>query len=245
MREDVIVVGAGVWGAASVDAAMMAGRSVLWVSDDDEEHPTAASADIARIVRAAYSDAAYRELAQKCLAAFKTDPRYSKYFHLSGWFLVQDERQAKCGSISGGTERVSIEEFRQKFPAASVDDRLLITRTEDVGWVEANNLLQESMRATNTEGRVQTRKATVTSLILDGSSCRGVRLKTEDVLGNMVILATGWRVNGFLASHNFPVLDYQVVGVPVLGIRLTDEQYSKYRDMPILCHAGKGNSAFP
>ncbi|KAK4118362.1 hypothetical protein N657DRAFT_583736, partial [Parathielavia appendiculata] len=83
---DVIVVGAGIWGAASVDACKNAGRSVLWVYDDDDvERPTAASVDLARIVRAEYSDPAYRMLAKGCLEAFKTEPRYSMYFHQSGW----------------------------------------------------------------------------------------------------------------------------------------------------------------
>ncbi|KAH6627122.1 hypothetical protein B0J18DRAFT_160395 [Chaetomium sp. MPI-SDFR-AT-0129] len=41
------------------------------------------------------------------------------------------------------------------------------------------------------------------------------------------------------ARGTAPLLDYQVVGVPVLGIQLTEDQYSKYRDMPILCQPGK------
>lgn len=238
MGPDVIVVGAGIWGAASVEAFEKAGRSVLWIYDDDEEHPTAASTDITRIVRAEYSDPAYRKLAEECFEAFKTGDPYSRYFHHSGWFLVQDEDQARYGSIPGGTRRVSVEEFRQKFPAANVQGGLLITTTQNVGWVEANNL-QQAMIA---ESRVEKRRGTVTSLILDGPCCRGVRLGTEDVPGKTVVLATGWRANSLLASHNLPPVDYQIVGVPVLGIQLSEEQYLKYRDMLILCQPGKGKS---
>ncbi|KAK3367732.1 FAD dependent oxidoreductase [Podospora didyma] len=233
---DVIVVGAGVWGAASVEAYEKAGRSVIWIDDNDDEHPTAASADIARIIRAEYSDPAYRKLAEESLQSFKTQEPYSKYFHQTGWFLIQDEQQARHGSIPSGTEDVAVEEFRRKFSAANVDDNLFITRTENVGWVEANNLQQ----ALNAEIRVKKRRGTVTDLIFDGRFCRGVRLGTEDILGEAVVLATGWRTNRLLASHNLAQVDYQVVGVPVLGIQLTDEQYMKYRDMPILCQPGRG-----
>lgn len=232
----VIVVGAGVWGAASVEACQKAGRPVIWIDDNDDEHPTAASADLARIIRAEYADPAYRQLADQALQAFKAEAIYSDYFHLTGWFLLQDEHQARHGSIPSGTENVSVEEFRRKFPAADVDDNLLITRTGNVGWVEANNLQQ----ALNAKIRVQKRKGTVTELIFDGGICRGVKLGTEEVVGELVVLATGWRTNDLLASQNLEKLDYQVVGVPVLGIQLSEEQYNKYRDMQILCQPGKG-----
>lgn len=238
---DVIIVGAGVWGAASVEAYEKTGRSVIWIDDNDDEHPAAASADIARIIRAEYSDSAYRKLAGKSLQAFKTQEPYSTYFHQSGWFLVEDGQQARHGSIPGGAESVSIEEFRRKFSAANVEDDLLVTGTENVGWVEANIL----QRALSAESQIKKRKGTVTSLILDGPSCRGVRLGTEDVLGETVILATGWRTNTLLAACNLARADYQIAGVPVLGIQLTDEQYMKYVDMPIICQPGKGMRRTP
>jgi sarcosine oxidase / L-pipecolate oxidase len=238
MVSDIVVVGAGIWGAASVEAYTKAGRSVIWIDDDDDQHPTAASADITRIIRAEYSDPTYRRLAEQSLQAFKTQEPYSKYFHQTGWFLVQDKQKAQYGSIPSGTENVTIEEFRQIFPAANIEDNLFITKTENVGWVEANNLLQ----VLNTRICVKKRTGTVTDLIFDGSFCRGVRLGTEEALGDTVILAAGWRTNSLLTSHNLAQIDYQMVGVPVLGIQLNYEQYLKYLDMPILCQPGRGMS---
>ena len=159
----------------SVEAYEKAGRSVTWIDDDDEEHPTAASADITRIIRAEYSDHTYRNLAEKSLGAFKTRQPYSKYFHHTGWLLIQDEQQARHGSVPRGAKNVSVEEFRRKFPAANIDDDSIITRTENVGWVEANNLQQ----AINAEARAKKRR-----------------------LGEAVVLATGWRTNRLLAHHN-------------------------------------------
>lgn len=240
MIHDVVVVGAGIWGASAVEAYDRAGCSVAWISDDDPEHPTAASADIVRIVRAEYADPAYRQFAQTCLDAFQTEDPYRRYFHRSGWFLLQDEEQARRGSIPRGTERVSADEFQHVFPNAHVENNLLITRADNVGWVEANNL----QRALLAQSRVKPRRGTVTSLILEGAFCRGVRLgaKEEEVLGRTVILATGWRANELLATHNLLLVDCQIVGVPVLGVQLSEEQYSKYRKMPIICQPGKGKS---
>ncbi len=238
MIPSVIIVGGGVWGSASVEAFVKAGRSVVWIDDDDEDYmnSTAASADIARIIRAEYSDPAYRKLAEESLRVFQTQAPYNKYFHQTGWFLVQDDQQAQHGSIPSGTHRVSIEEFRQTVVAGHIDGDVIITKTSDVGWVEANNL-QKDLKASID---VEKRPGTVTGLIFEGPFCRGVRLGAEDVLGEMVILATGWRTNRLLALHRLAQVDYDVVGVPVLGIKLSDEQYMRYKDMPILCQPGRG-----
>jgi hypothetical protein len=94
------------------------------------------------------------------------------------------------------------------------------------------------------ESRVKVRKGTVTRLVLDDSGrFRGVELDTKEVLrGKNIMLATGWRANQLLASQNFRQVDYRVVSVPKLGIKLTDEQYAKYRDMPILVQQGRGKN---
>ena len=107
MAADAIVVGAGVWGAATVEAYQNSSRSVVWIDDNDNMRPTAASDDIARIIRPEYSDPEYRKLAERSLQEFKTQEPYSTYFHQTGWFLVQDG-QTRHGSIPSGTESVSI-----------------------------------------------------------------------------------------------------------------------------------------
>ncbi|OAA63331.1 FAD dependent oxidoreductase [Niveomyces insectorum RCEF 264] len=236
--QNVIIVGAGIWGSAAVEAFETSGRSVVWIDDNDDEHPTAASADVVRIIRAEYSDPAYRTLAGQAVEAFKTQAPYSAHFHKTGWFVVQSEQQARSGSISGGDQRVLVEEFRETFPAASIgdEDDVIITKTDNVGWAEANEL----QGALNRKLRTKKRKGTVTALIFEGPVCRGVRLGADVVLGEMVVLATGWQTNCLLASQNLPLVDYQIVGVPVLGIQLNDEDYQKYAHMPIICQPGKG-----
>jgi hypothetical protein len=156
--------------------------------------------------------------------------------------MVEDKQQAQHKSVPRGTLDVSVEDFMRSFPSAPPEElsALRITKTENVGWVEANKLQQ----ALHAESRVKIRKGTVTRLVLDDSGrFRGVELDTKEVLrGKNIMLATGWRANQLLASQNFRQVDYTVVGVPKLGIKLTDEQYAKYRDMPILVQQGRGKN---
>jgi glycine/D-amino acid oxidase-like deaminating enzyme len=238
---DTIVVGAGVWGAAAIEAHEKAGRSVAWIDDKHDEASTA-SADIVRIIRGEYSDSAYRALGEEAIGIFKTQKPYSDHYHHTGWFMVEDKQQGQHRSVPRGTLDVSAEEFMRSFPSAPPEklSTLRITKTGNVGWAEANKLQQ----ALHAASRVKVRKGTVSRLVLDDlGRFRGVELDTGEILrGKYVMLATGWRANQLLAPQNFRQVDCRVVGVPKLGIKLTDEQYAKYRDMPILVQQGRGKN---
>lgn len=238
---DTIVVGAGVWGAAAVEAHEKAGHSVAWI-DDKHDDASTASADVVRIIRGEYSDSAYRALGEEAINIFKTHKPYSEHYHHTGWFMVEDKPQGQHRSVPRGTLDVSVDDFMQSFTSASPEELsgLHITKTENVGWVEANKLQQ----ALHAESRIKVQKGTVTKLVLDDSGhVRGVELgKGEVIRGKSVMLAMGWRANQLLASQNLRQVDYSVVGVPKLGVKLTDEQYAKYRDMPILVQPGRGKN---
>lgn len=186
---------------------------MIWVDDE----AAAASDDVARIIRAEYADHAYRKLADRALDIFRTQNPYSIYFHEPGWFLLQKSQDTLDRSIPAGAEIVPVETFLRQFPGVNVSDSLIITKTTGVGWVEANHLHRALKDGHNTYRRK------VISLICSDTSCFGVKLGEEEIRGNMVILATGWRINGLLRSQNLPPMPYDIVGVAVLGVRLDEE----------------------
>lgn len=226
----VIVVGGGIWGASARQCFLDAGREVIWIDDATD----AASDDVARIIRAEYVDPGYRELAARSLQIFRRHEIYSTYFHESGWFLVQDSQDGPDRSIPNGPETVAIETFLQQFPDACVSESSTITKTSGVGWTEAGRLHQ-ALKA-----GAEIHHGTVTGLLCDGTACHGVKVGEQEFCADLVVLATGWRTNGLLRSHSLPLMPYEIVGAPALGVQLSEEQYAKYKDNLILCDPERG-----
>lgn len=81
-----IVVGAGVFGAATALELVQAGHSVtvLERSRDGFHGPDAASNDLNKIVRADYSDPFYRDLAKETISIWRRSPLLSRYYHETG-----------------------------------------------------------------------------------------------------------------------------------------------------------------
>lgn len=233
---DVIVVGGGIWGESVLESYRKTDQSVCIIYDHDELGQRAASDDVARIIRAEYSDPAYCELANRALEMYRTSEPYVKHYHEPGWFLIQEPTDQRYESIPAGKDQVSVDTFKSHFPAASLETQAIITTTSRVGWVEANDL-QKALRENCTSRRVFGK---VVSLLRREEACCGVRLDNMEILGSKVILATGWRTNELLRMSGLPTLQYDIVGAVVLGVRLNQEQFDNYKNKEIICDPGLG-----
>lgn len=239
MKFDVVIVGGGIWGESALECFQNAGKSVCLIYDHDHVKLRAASDDVARIIRAEYSDQAYRQLADRALEIFRTKDPYAKYFHEPGWFLIQDAGDKRYESIPATGDRISIETVMNQFPAADLCERAVVTTASRVGWVEASNL-QKALKENGCPGASDSICGKVTSLLRNETTCYGVRLEDREIHAGQVILATGWRTNELLRTSDLPTLAYDIVGAVVLGIQLNQEQYDKYKDNKIICDPGQG-----
>lgn len=234
---DIVVVGSGIWGDSARQCFQDAGKSVCLIYDHNDAEVHAASNDVARIIRAEYSDPTYRKAAKAALELFRTQAPYSKYYHEPGWFLIQDATDKRYESIPGSGDKVTIETVMSQFPKADINERSIITTTSGVGWVEANRL---QMDLKDNARPFYSIHGKVTGILFREEICYGVRVGDKEFRGSQVILATGWRTNELLQSAGLPTLQYQIVGAVILGIELNQAQYNKYKDNKIICDPGQG-----
>lgn len=239
---DVVVVGSGVWGESAREAFQRSGKSVCLIHDQNEVDHRAASDDVARIVRAEYSDQSYRRLAERAIQVYRTKHPYVEYYHEPGWYLFQDGKDERYESIPASDDHVSVETFLSQFPAAAVHENAIITTSSQVGWVEADDLQGALREADSSAVRI---RGKVTGLLRRKTACYGVQLEDEEVYGTQVVVAAGWRTNELLKAGNVPILPYDIVGAVVLGVQLNQEQYDRYKDKKIICDPGHGESTRP
>lgn len=237
---DAIVVGGGVFGTAVVEAFLdsTSHSSVLWIYDD----ANSASYNPQRIIRAEYGDDAYRNLAGEAIIAFRTDTQFKNHYTESGWFLVQDKQGLHDASIPQGQE--AVEDFLTKFPTTTLDENKQVTKASNVGWVRADKILQSKRDCLSKNSKIHQHTGTVTSITRQGAYHRVIS-GSEEYTGKTVVLATGWRTNNLLRSQGLPLIDYKVVGVPVLVIQLNDAQRKEHANKPIICDPHRGECPGP
>ncbi|KAJ6783277.1 hypothetical protein PWT90_10542 [Aphanocladium album] len=236
----VVVVGAGVFGIAAVQAYLLAGFRVIWISDEDQ---VAASSGECRIVRDAYVDPTHRQFAGQAIAAFKTESPYKSFYTEREWVVMQTEQQQQQQhqSISSDGEPMRLAVFENMFPGANLAAINSITRSPSIGVVAASELRRamvgEITRAHN--HRVTVIKAEVTDIVIENGLCKGIDLSEgSEICADEIILATGWKTNALLAKHDLKA-SYEVVGVTTLGIRPgAGQEYLLSK--PIICVPGEG-----
>ncbi|EPQ31355.1 uncharacterized protein PFL1_00690 [Pseudozyma flocculosa PF-1] len=102
-----LIVGAGVYGASTaLTLARLGYRSitVLDRSTDGFAAPDAASNDVNKIARSAYSAPLYRNLAKEALSQWRTDPTISRFYHEVGLVLHSGIAALNGDSASGITD---------------------------------------------------------------------------------------------------------------------------------------------
>jgi sarcosine oxidase/L-pipecolate oxidase len=201
-----------------------------------------ASEDIGKIIRAAYASPIYASLGREALAIWRTEKPYKDFFHASGWITAN----ALAGGISiseGG--RIGRGRFDEAFPDSRLEERYVISEDDDPGWVEASRCL-EAVRKMALDQGVEYYSGEAVELLWDGKRCTGVKMRDgREIRAENVLMATGAWTPGFLRRCGV-VADIQceIAGVTTVGVELDEEQYGKYRDMPILAVPGEGEYLF-
>lgn len=197
-----------------------------------------ASEDICKIIRAAYADDAYARLAGEAVGIWRTEEPYAEFFHACGWVVANALGGEIC--ITEG-KVIDRKRFEEVYPGSNLDDEYVISEDAESGWAEASRCLEAVLQMAVKQGIVY-RVGEAVGLSWQGSRCTGVKLRDgEEISAGNVVLATGpWTLDflhqcGITAS--FPC---KVAGVTPLGIKLDEEEYERYKDMPTLAVPGVG-----
>ncbi len=229
-RGDVVVIGAGVFGATAALELAVRGYSVTHVDRQADPHPDASSTDISKMIRMDYgSDVFYHELADAALDGWdrwNVDwPR--PLYHPEG-FLVLASGPMRPGGFEYESHRVLVERgytpdrldqaaLRARFPRWNADRYPDGYVTPRGGWAESGAVVAHLLTL-GREAGVAFVEDTFEALLTRESRIRGVRLRSGmELTAETVVVAAGawipallpW-LDGVLSCVAQPVLHFGV-----------------------------------
>ena len=251
--ESFLIVGAGVFGAST---ALHLSRhkpeaTITLMDRAPYPDPIAASYDVNKVVRADYEDLFYCKLGLRALDYWRNDPLWKPFYHQAGMATIVDEpgvaNQIKENfeklGVKNQAELLSPDEVRERFQGMYAESDY--TNIEEIfwnpesGWAEAAKALEATVKAA-VENGVRYIVESVTSLVRDGSTCRGVKTESgKEYNADSVILSTGAYTAQLLADSFPDEPDLQAgnrisaAGVCEAAIHLTEEQRERFKKTPV------------
>lgn len=274
MEPTILILGAGTFGTSTAYhlAHSYSDPSRITIIDRDPSPPsTAAAIDVNRIIRTDYAKALYCGLANEALHAWTWSLDLQRYFHKTGWLVLED---GEGGKASQGVREVFKERgFDQTadVEVGEVGSRWKGLEGSDLagfggayfnpeaGWVEAARATGNFMRVAEEKG-VRRVVGRVRELVLregGGGGLKGVRLEDgREVTADKVVLAAGaWTssllspVEDSLAIAERDRVERQARATAVVSAyyKLSSEEASclaRPKDMPIVVF-GKHGEVIP
>lgn len=226
---DIVVVGAGVFGATSAVELARRGWDVTLLDRASDPHPDASSTDISKMVRMDYgSDVFYHELAEAALEGWErwSDEWADPLYHADG-FLVLAAEGMRPGGFEFESHRVLTERGYRPVRVGGAELRKLHPKWNPEaypdgymsprgGWAQSGAVVEWLHREAESAG-VRLREGTVASL------ADGVRLDSGEVLRPHHVLACLGAWTPELVPETAPLLT--AVAQPVLhfGVEATEE----------------------
>lgn len=250
--QKVLIIGAGIFGASTA-LHLSKTRPELSITLLDKTQfpcPRAASYDINKIVRYAYSDLRYCRLAFKTYTAWCKEPLYKKYFHECGMLSILPYKGGantildnfrKLG-IRSDAQTISPEETRQRFHGVFKDADFSEVQEflwdPAAGWVDAADALSATIQAAVDNG-VEYVSSPVRKLLIENGSCSGVEMEGGSCRkADKILLASGADTAQILAESAPQDLSlhagdrFVAAAISVAKIKLNSEQLSKYKHVP-------------
>ncbi|KIW42941.1 uncharacterized protein PV06_06437 [Exophiala oligosperma] len=249
----IIIVGAGVFGAST--ALHLSRRypsyGITVFDRSPFPSPSAASTDISKIVRAAYSDLNYCRLAARSHDIWRNDRLLNKFYHEAGMLSIRPYKGGaramlenfKRLGINEDAKVVTPEEVKTMFNG--VFERANFNKVEEflwepnAGWAEAANALAAIMQAAVDNGVSYVSNAVSKLIVVEGRCCQGVELTDGSKhYASKVLLCAGADTARILAEsapqdpglHAGPRF---VAGAIIEAkVKLTSEQLERYKATP-------------
>ena len=209
----ILIIGAGTFGTSTAYhlAHTLPDPSLVTIVDRAASPPaTAAAIDVNRIVRTDYAKALYCGLANEALHGWFWSLDLQRYFHKTGWLVLEEKDDGEAGGKSKASEGV-----RRTFRERGFDQTRDVEVGEvggrwrelggselggfgggyfnpEAGWVEAAGATGNFMRVAEEKG-VRRVVGQVRELVWGGEGgLRGVRLEDgRELMADKVVLAAG------------------------------------------------------
>ncbi len=229
-----IVIGSGVIGAAAAATLAQRGKRVALLDQFAPPHTRGSSHGDGRIIRYAYPDALYVDLARHAYPLWQAwseragEPLYEI---TGGWdcvpvgssVLADIERALTTYAIP--YERLNSAESNRRFPQFHVDDDLAVIYQPDGGVAFADKTVRAFRRLAQRDGATLIDNLRVVSIEPDGVGVR-VASATGDVISAETAIIAGGSWTGHLLAHLAPGL------LPLAPIKVGWHMYGVVLDDP-------------
>ncbi len=263
-----VIIGAGVFGTSTALHLIRKypDASVILIDRNAYTAPTrvAASWDWNKVVRADYADLAYMRLALEARDIWKTDPLWAPFYHETGIFWVSREAFAAkvvanyaALGVTADLYSAPVDEARKEydglFEAGDYEGvrEVLVNKTS--GVADAKDVLTRVIEEAVGLGVTYVEAEVVALEFAEGErgGCMGVRTKSgQTITADKIILSTG-AFTAKLLADSAPERTELHAGTRIMAAAvaeavapLTDEQFRKYKDMPVAINhnpPGRGN----
>ncbi|KZV84125.1 FAD dependent oxidoreductase [Exidia glandulosa HHB12029] len=261
---NIVIVGAGCFGLSTAYHLQQRGYTNITLLERASSHPApdAASTDINKIVRSAYSDNFYCDFAREAIELWKDSKVWGDCYKESGVLvLAADVNFLGHTNVPLANERAAgapIRELRSgaeiaaAFPAsakaAAPEGRSGYFNPEG-GWADAQGSIRRLAEIVVGAGAKLLTGHEVIGLSYDafgGASGVRVRGKAEPIEADTVIVASGaWTVSSF-ADPELRLNGRMVAtGQSMITIRLSPEEAERYKDIPVVLDFDTGFYCFP
>ncbi|EJD39037.1 FAD dependent oxidoreductase [Auricularia subglabra TFB-10046 SS5] len=261
----VCIVGAGCFGLSTAHHLQARGYTNITLLERAATHPApdAASTDINKIVRSAYSDHVYVSLAREAIELWKDESVFGDSYRESGVLvLAADVSFLGNSNAPLENERAAGAPIRELRSGAEVADALPASVRPNPppegragylnpqgGWANAEGAIKKLADLVTSRGAKLLTGQEVIGLSHDAfGGVSGVRVKgkSEPVEADYVIIASGsWTVSSFPDPELGLNSRMVATGNSVATIQLSPEEVQRYQDIPVILDFDTGFYCFP
>lgn len=224
---DYVIVGGGCFGASTALALIRrwTDSRIIWL---EGAHERTASRDLSKIVRAAYEDQDYVDLAESAMDIWRTDPLLKAHYHHTGWVQVFGKESHANAVVGRHDTVISIERMQEatgskEQPKLEAGERLRLN--ENVGYADYDSAVEAVAKEAARLG-VRREKKNVTRLIVENGICLGVDGDDFRVMAEKeTVVAAGPWTPSLLGRSNVEFRSdfFTVAGVGVATLSLPEE----------------------
>ncbi|CUM64500.1 uncharacterized protein PRCAT00002105001 [Priceomyces carsonii] len=255
MAEEVLIVGCGVFGLSTAVEMAKRGYKVTALDAYPVPSPWSASADYNKIVRTEYDNMFYTELALEALESWRTDPDLSKVYsecgrititpkHHSGRIEFEKRSIENLKSLSRASDikhYANVGDFARDFKqfgnnGFSEDTKITFNPECGLGHA-AKSLLIMKQRAEILGVHFKFGKGYETVNVVQKNERNYVLTKNGSMFtADKILICAGAGTARIVNLHN----QTNATGLFVGHIKLTEDEYEKYKDIPIVFSAEDG-----
>ncbi len=260
-RYEVVIVGGGVFGLSSAVQLARANYKVIVIDKFPIPSPLSAANDYNKIVRLEYNDMVYAELAVEAMGYWNGEDSsllparllHDCYSHCGRISVVQDPKTRRYAFDESSLRLLQdkfsrcrdVKEFKDltcggKFPQLSDGQRYDIFRyNPDCGIGFARESLLKMKRYAESLGVVFQENDGVVEVekFRDGSQSVVVRCESgKRIHGKKVVIACGANTSAILPMQRY----VKATGLYVGHVQLSDEEYQKFKDIPVIFNSSVG-----